>query len=252
MQLRLDDKTALVTGALGSLGRAQSEAYAAAGARVILLDRPGNENGAAFASELAKKHGVETTYVGHDMSDLEATEARGHALSEQFGGIDILVNNAALIINRPFEEFSVAEYDEQLRVNAAAALAMARALAPGMKRKKYGKIINFCSLTLNGRWDGYVPYVVSKGAMLGLTKGLARELGPHGICVNAISPGAVVSEAEERVFGDRLAEYNSWILENQSLKARIEPADVAALSVFLASHASDMISGQNIGIDGGW
>jgi NAD(P)-dependent dehydrogenase (short-subunit alcohol dehydrogenase family) len=121
-----------------------------------------------------------------------------------------------------------------------------------MKRKRYGKIINFCSLTLNGRWDGYVPYVVSKGAVLGLTKGLARELGPFGICVNAIAPGAVVSEAEERVFGDRLQEYNDWILENQSLKKRIQPSDIANLSLFLASPASDMISGQNIGIDGGW
>lgn len=252
MELRLTDKTALITGALGSLGRAQSEAYAAAGARVLLLDRPGNEQAEAFAARLAEKFGVETKYVGHDLSDLQATETMGHELSDQQGGIDILVNNAALIINKPFEDFSVSEYDEQLRVNAAAALAMARALAPGMKRKKYGKIINFCSITLNGRWDGYVPYVVSKGAMLGLTKGLARELGPHGICVNAISPGAVVSEAEERVFGDRLEQYNSWILENQSLKKRIEPADVAALSVFLASPASDMISGQNIAIDGGW
>ena len=92
----------------------------------------------------------------------------------------------------------------------------------------------------------------SKGAVLGLTKSLARELGPFGIRVNAVAPGAVVSDAEERVFGDRLAEYNRWILENQSVKRRIEAADIAELVLFLASPASDMISGQNIGIDGGW
>ncbi|TIR85436.1 MAG: SDR family oxidoreductase, partial [Mesorhizobium sp.] len=91
----------------------------------------------------------------------------------------------------------------------------------------------------------YVPYVASKGAMLGLTKSLARELGPHGIRVNAVSPGAVVSEAEARVFGDRLKQYNDCILENQSLKTRIEPDNVAELVLFLASPASDMISGQN-------
>ena len=88
--------------------------------------------------------------------------------------------------------------------------------------------------------------------MYGLTKSLARELGPHGICVNAVSPGAVVSEAEERVFGDRLQQYNDWVLENQSLKTRIQPNNVAELVLFLVSPASDMISGQNIAIDGGW
>ena len=105
---------------------------------------------------------------------------------------------------------------------------------------------------MNGRWDGYVPYVASKGAMLGLTKSLARELGPHGVRVNAVSPGAVVSDAEKRVFGDKLEEYNDWILENQCLKTRIQPQDVAELVLFLVSPASDMISGQNFAIDGGW
>jgi NAD(P)-dependent dehydrogenase (short-subunit alcohol dehydrogenase family) len=97
-----------------------------------------------------------------------------------------------------------------------------------------------------------VPYVASKGALLGLTHALARELGPHGITVNAIAPGAVVSEAENRVFADRLDEYNRFILDRQSLKSRIQPEDVANLAVFLASDAARMISGQNIGIDGGW
>jgi NAD(P)-dependent dehydrogenase (short-subunit alcohol dehydrogenase family) len=121
-----------------------------------------------------------------------------------------------------------------------------------MKQKHYGKIVNFCSVTLNGRWDGYVPYVASKGAMLGLTKSLARELGPHGVRVNAVSPGAVVSEAEQRVFADRLQQYNDWILENQCLKQRIEPDDIASVVLFLVSPASDMVTGQNIMVDGGW
>jgi NAD(P)-dependent dehydrogenase (short-subunit alcohol dehydrogenase family) len=108
------------------------------------------------------------------------------------------------------------------------------------------------SLALNGQWHGYVPYVASKGALLGLTKGMARELGPSGITVNAIAPGAVVSEAEDRVFADRLAEYEQWVMDRQSLKSRILPQDVANLAVFLASDAARMISGQNIGVDGGW
>jgi NAD(P)-dependent dehydrogenase (short-subunit alcohol dehydrogenase family) len=190
-------------------------------------------------------------YVGQDLNNLAETEACAKALAKDAGGIDILINNAALIINRPFEEFSIAEYEDQIRVNSSAAFTLARAVAPAMKAKGYGKVVNFCSLTLNGRWDGYVPYVASKGAMLGLTKSLARELGPHGIRVNAISPGAVVSEAEERVFGDRLQQYNDRSGE-PVVKIRIQPDDVAELVLFLVSPASDMIWPEHRYIDGGW
>lgn len=248
----LDGKTVLLTGALGTLGRAQAEVLGAAGANLFLLDRPDAEGGEAFAAELAAKCRVRSSYVGHDLNNLAATQACAEALAADCGGVDILINNAALIINKPFEAFSLEEYEDQLRVNSAAAFALTRAVAPAMKQKSYGKIVNFCSVTLNGRWDGYVPYVASKGAMLGLTKTLARELGPHGVRVNAVSPGAVVSDAERRVFADRLQEYNDWILENQCLKERIEPAHVAELVLFLVSPASDLITGQNIAIDGGW
>jgi NAD(P)-dependent dehydrogenase (short-subunit alcohol dehydrogenase family) len=248
----LSGKTVLITGALGTLGRAQAERLARARATILMLDRPDAEGGKELAAEIAAAHGVKTLYVGEDLNRLAAAEERAASLSREHGGIDILINNAALIINKPFEEFSLEEYEDQVRVNSSAAFALARAVAPAMKQKRYGKIVNFCSVTLNGRWDGYVPYVASKGAMLGLTKSLARELGPHGVRVNAVSPGAVVSEAEARVFAERLQQYNDWILENQSLKARIQPADVADLVHFLVSPASDMISGQNIAIDGGW
>lgn len=248
----LDGRVVLLTGGLGSLGRAQAVKLAREGARVLLLDRPDAERAAEIITGLAAEAGGRVTYVGCDLNQLGTAETQAAALAKEHGGIDVLINNAALIINRPFEEFSLTEYEDQIRINSSAAFALARAVAPGMKAKGYGKIVNFCSITLNGRWDGYVPYVASKGAMLGLTKSLARELGPHGVRVNAISPGAVVSEAEERVFGDRLKQYQDWILENQSLKVRIEPSHVAELVHFLVSAASDMISGQNIAIDGGW
>ena len=248
MGTSLDGAVALLTGALGTLGRAQARTFANAGARVLLLDRPeGEDAGRALAEQIAGG----ARYVGQDLNDLAGAERRIAELARDVP-VSILVNNAALIINRPFEAFSLAEYEDQIRVNSSAAFALARAVTPGMKARGYGKIVNFCSLVLNGRWEGYVPYVASKGAMLGLTKSLARELGPHGVRVNAISPGAVVSEAEERVFGDRLQDYADWIIGNQSLKARIQPDHVAELALFLVSPASDMISGQNIGIDGGW
>jgi NAD(P)-dependent dehydrogenase (short-subunit alcohol dehydrogenase family) len=248
----LAGKTALLTGALGTLGRAQAETLGRAGAALFLLDRPQRTDGPDFATAIARATGAKADYVGQDLGDLAGAESATKRLADESGGIDILINNAALIINRPFEAFSLSEYEDQIRINSSAAFALARAVAPGMKAKRYGKMVNFCSVTLNGRWDGYVPYVASKGAMLGLTKSLARELGAHGVRVNAVSPGAVVSEAEQRVFGDRLQQYNDWILENQSLKVRIQPENVADLVLFLVSPASDLVTGQNIAIDGGW
>jgi NAD(P)-dependent dehydrogenase (short-subunit alcohol dehydrogenase family) len=236
IQVDLASRHALITGGLGTIGAAFADAFDTAGARVTILDRP---EAAAPA-----RHG----WIGVDLNDLAQAETSVAAA----GPFDILINNAALIINKPFEGFSVEEYEQQVRVNSSAAFALARACAPGMKARGWGRIISITSLTLNGQWDGYVPYVTSKGALLGLTKGLARELGAWGITVNAIAPGAVVSEAENRVFADRLEEYSRFVLDRQSLKSRILPQDVANLAVFLASDAARMISGQNIGIDGGW
>ena len=137
-------------------------------------------------------------------------------------------------------------------MNSSAAFALVRACAPAMKAKGWGRIINLTTLAMNGQWDGFVPYAASKSALLGLTKGLARELGPYGITVNAIAPGAVISDAENRVFADRLEQYNKMTLDQQCLKSRIQPQDVANLAIFLASDAARMITAQNICIDGGW
>lgn len=234
--MRLGGRHALVTGALGTIGRALCAAFLREGARVTALDRPGMEAPEGMG------------WLPADLSDLAGTQGKAEAA----GPFDILVNNAALILNRPFEGFSLADYEEQVRVNSSAAFALARAVAPGMKERRWGRIVSMTSVTLTGEWEGYVPYVASKGALLGLTKGLARELGPHGITVNAIAPGAVVSEAERRVFGDRLEDYEAWVLGHQCRKERVRPEDVAGLAVFLCSEEAGMVTGQNIHVDGGW
>lgn len=241
----LAGKSVLITGALGTIGTAMVASYAEEGATVIASDRPN--------AEIADGKLVEgVRYLGMDLNDLAGTEREVLALAETVGGIDILVNNAAFVVNKPHEEFSIAEYEEEIRVNSSAAFVLSRACSVHMKRKKYGKIVNLTSLTLTGHWEGFVPYIASKGAMYGLVKGMARELGHHGINVNGISPGAVVSDAEWRHFGERREAYHQWILERQSLKRRIEPIDIANLAVFLSSPQADLISGQNIHCDGGW
>lgn len=245
---QLSGKKVLLTGALGTIGRAMVSRYAQEGATVIALDRPGIATAQETLDQLAKS----VRYFGCDLNQLAATEASVSTLADEMGGIDILVNNAALVIMKPFEQFSIEEYEDQVRINSSAVFVLARACARSMKERKYGKIVNVTSLTLTGRWDGYVPYIASKGAMYGLIKGLARELGAHGVNVNGISPGAVVSEAEFRDRADTREQYHNWILENQSLKRRIEAVDIANLAVFLSSSQSDAISGQNIQIDGGW
>lgn len=244
--MTVSGKTALLTGGLGSLGRPQALKLAEAGVQVTILEHPDTPDGAARAAALGAR------FVACDLNDLAGAQTIVAGEVDKVGGFDILINNAALIINRPYEQFSLQEYEDQIRVNSSAAFAVTAVCAKAMKDRRWGKIVNFTSITLRGMLDGYVPYVASKGAMLGLTKSLARELGPFGICVNAVAPGAIVSEAEERVFGHKAAEYSQWVIDHQSLKVRIPPEAVADLVLFLVSPASDMITGQNIGIDGGW
>ncbi len=229
-------RRALITGGLGTIGTALTRTFQAAGAEVMVLDRPG---GAAPAG---------MRWLGVDLADLDAA-AR---IVAEAGPFDILINNAALIFNRPFEEFSLAEFEDQQRINASACFALTKACAPGMKAQGWGRVISMTSVTVNGQWDGFVPYVASKAALIGMTKALARELGRHGITVNAIAPGAVRSEAEARVFADRLTSYQDWILQSQCLKSRVEAQDVADLALFLASDKARMITGQNLHVDGGW
>ena len=244
----LAGKIVLITGALGTIGQALVKRYYEEGAAVVASDRPDMKNTEARLANL----GDNIRYFGCDLNDLAGTEKAATALAEEVGGIDILVNNAAYVVNKPYEEFSIEEYEEEVRINSSAAFGMSRACSEHMKRKNYCKKVNLTSFTLTGHFEGFVPYVASKGAMYGLVKSMARELGHHGINVNGISPGAVVSEAEWRHFGAKREEYHQWILERQSLKRRIEPVDIANLAVFLSSAQADLITGQDIHCDGGW
>lgn len=244
----LTGKKVVITGALGTLGQALVERFADDGAVVFAWDRPDAVDPQGTLDGIVRGVG----FVGCDLNDLAATEAAATTLADQLDGIDVLVNNAAFVTNKPHEEFSIQNYEEEIRINSSAAFVLSRAFSAHMKIRKAGKIVCLTSLTLTGQWDGFVPYTASKGAMYGLVKGLARELGHHGINVNGVNPGAIVSEAEWRHFGDQRDEYDRWVLERQCLKRRIQPHDVANLVLFLSSPQADLITGQDIHCDGGW
>jgi NAD(P)-dependent dehydrogenase (short-subunit alcohol dehydrogenase family) len=135
-------------------------------------------------------------------------------------------------------------------VNANAAFVLAQTVVPGMRAKGGGAIVNVCSITLGGAWANFVPYVTSKGALLGMTRALARELGPDGIRVNAVSPGAIPTDAE-KVHPDPES-YARWVLAHQSLQRRGTPSDVADAVLFLLSDRARFVTGQNLHVNGGW
>ncbi|MGF1760128.1 SDR family oxidoreductase [Photobacterium sagamiensis] len=251
--MKLDGKNVLITGALGSLGKAETEAMLDAGANLYILDL-NQDAGDEYVAELKDKYCDRQIikFIKGDLADLDASYKQIKDLCDEIGGIDVLVNNAAIMPHGPIEDISLETFELAQRINTSAAYALIKAVVPHMKSKKEGRIVNFCSITMNGGWGDYSPYIASKGSTLALTRTLARELGPWNILVNAVAPGAIPSQMEQKVFGDKWEEYNAWVLEHQSLKHRGDPKDIGDMVVFLSSEQSKFMTGQNLHVNGGW
>jgi NAD(P)-dependent dehydrogenase (short-subunit alcohol dehydrogenase family) len=185
-----------------------------------------------------------------DLRDADAVNEMFEVVALQSGGTGILVNNAAIYPSTPFLEVSPAEYDDVHGVNQRGYWLCAQAAARQMKEAGGGAIVNITSIVSHGGWSGLASYAASKGAAGALTRALARELGPFGIRVNAVSPGAFPTAAEE--IHENPAAYNQSVLDHQALKRRGAPDELAAVVSFLAGPESSFVTGQTIEVNGGW
>ena len=242
----LQDKTAFVTGAAAGIGRGIADLFAEEGARVYLLD-PDQAGASKAAGAIAAKGGAAFAY-GSDVRKPETIQpAIDHALAE-FGRVDILVNNAGIYPRRAFAEMTEQEWDDTQDVNIKGMFHTCKLTLPHMMSQKAGKIVNLSSVTFHIGYPNLTHYVASKGAVIGFTRALAREVGEHNIRVNVVTPGAIETEGEKvHANPDDIAK----ILSEQCIKRRILPLDVARVCLFLASELGDGLTGQTVNVDGG-
>ena len=244
----LDGRVAVVTGAGGGLGEGICASLAAAGAAVACVDR--NLDSAEARADGLRAAGATAIAVAADVSDSASVTAMVDAVAAGLGRIDVLVNNAAIYPRRAWTEITEEEWDGVLAVNLKGYFLCARAAFDRLRASGHGRIVNVASITAFIGMTHLLDYVSSKGAVISFTRALAREIGPDGVTVNAVSPGAFPTDAE--TIHPNPEEYNQWILDQQSLKRRGAPDDMGNLVVFLASDASSFLTGQVIELDGGW
>ena len=242
-------KTILFTGAAGGLGAESALSYMRAGARVLCVDIDEAKIAALEGQAQAVEQGS-LAVERLDLGDLAGLEHGLAALVEREGHVDIVINNAAIYPAKPFEEFTLADYQEVQRVNVEAGVVCVRAALPGMRQRGWGRIVNVASVTFYGGWANLSPYVASKAALVGLTRAWAREFGGYGITVNAIAPGAFPTDAE-KIHPDPDG-YTRFVLDHQAVKRRGRPDDIAQALLFLTSDRAGFITGQTLNVDGGW
>ena len=243
----LTEKTALITGAAAGIGEAIAHLFAKKGARVFLLDRDAAPNQAVAAS-IREAGGWAQAFAGDVRQAADIAPVVQAAIS-QFGRVDILINNAGVYPRQAFLEMTEQQWDEMQAINIKSMYHCLKLVVPYMVAQRSGKVVNISSVTFHLGMANMTHYVASKGAVIGLTRSLAREVGPQNVHINCITPGAIKTLAEAKVVTDQQAEE---MVTHQSLKRRIMPIDVARVCLFLSSALSDGMTGQCLNVDGGW
>jgi NAD(P)-dependent dehydrogenase (short-subunit alcohol dehydrogenase family) len=244
----LDGRVAIVTGAGRGLGRTISVGVAAAGATVVAADL--DAEGAQITAEAISSQGGSALALSVDVADEGSVQGMVEAALRQFGQIDILVNNAALygdLERKPFTDISVKEWDRVIGVNLRGPWLCTRAVFPAMADKHYGRVVNISSAVFFSGSPMWAHYVSSKGGVIGLTRALAKEVGTHGITVNAVAPGFTMTEASRALIEDA----EQYGVGRGAIQRAEVPEDVVGTVVFLASPGSEFITGQTIVVDGG-
>jgi 3-hydroxybutyrate dehydrogenase len=253
-------RNAIVTGSTSGIGLAIARAFAKEGANVVLN---GFGDAAAIDAERAaitKEFGVKAFYSSADMSKPDEIRTMVKEVEEKLGSVDILVNNAGIQHVAPIEDFPIETWNLIIAINLSAAFHAIAAAVPGMKARKWGRIINTASAHSLVASPFKSAYVSAKHGIAGLTKTAALELATHGVTVNCISPGYVWTPLVEKQIPDTMASrnltreqvINDVLLVAQPTKQFVTSEQVAALAVFLASDAAAQITGANYTIDGGW
>ncbi|MDX3895114.1 glucose 1-dehydrogenase [Pusillimonas sp.] len=244
---RLQGRVAIVTGAAQGIGAQYAQALAAEGASVVVSDVLDAEP----VAERINEAGGQALAVKCDVTDAGAVSAMVGEAVARFGRLDILVNNAALfgtVSRKRFEDIASDEWDRMMAVNVRGAFECVKAAVPAMRDRKYGKIVNIASGTVFKGQTMLLHYVTSKGAIVAMSRSLARELGDDGIRVNTLAPGLVMSE---NVRNNWSAEKVRGTVDTRAIKREALPEDMCGTLVYLCSPESDFVTGQVLVVDGG-
>lgn len=247
-ELGLTGKRVVVTGAAGGLGRAFAEGFAASGARVAVADI--NADGAAQTAAQITATGQEAHGLDVDVTRAESCKALADRVQSLWGGVDILVNNAAIyagLERKPFEDIDEGVWDKVMAVNVKGVWQMSRALTPLMRQAGGGAIVNVASATVFSGSPMWMHYVASKGAVIAMTRSMARELGDDGIRTNVLAPGFTLTEASL----DLIEDAASYGVTRGALKRSASAEDMVGGAIYLASDLAGFVTGQTLVVDGG-